>query len=285
MTHIAARPGNTAIITGAADGIGLASACTLAGLGMNLCLVDIDGEKLSAKATEHVLPALDGDASRLLLWPMDVANRDAFAGLKTAVIERFGAVHWLMNNAGIPGGGESWNNFDRWRQVLDVNLWGAINAVSEFAETMIAQDCASVIINTGSKQGITCPPGDTPYNISKSALKTFTEQLQHTLRNTKDCKVTAHLLVPGFTYSGMVSQWLDEKPDSAWWPQQVVDFMLESLAQGHFYILCPDNDVTPEMDAQRIRWSADDIIEQRPPLSRWHEDYDELYKAHEKKTR
>ncbi len=281
MSHAVIKPGNTAIITGAADGIGLATAQTLSRHGMNLCLVDIDAEKLERQAADVVLPALDGDASRMLVHPLDVSDRNAFAALKAAVLNRYGAVHWLMNNAGIPGGGESWNNFDRWRQVLDVNLWGAINAVSEFAETMIAQDSPSVIINTGSKQGITCPPGDTPYNISKSALKTFTEQLQHTLRNTEHCQVSAHLLVPGFTYSGMVSQWLPDKPDSAWWPQQVVDFMLAALAQGHFYILCPDNDVTPAMDAQRIRWGAEDIIEQRPPLSRWHEDFSEHYKARE----
>ena len=282
MSHPAVKPGNTAIITGAADGIGLATAKTLAAAGMNLCLVDLNANKLQDNVEAEVLPALGGDQSRLLTQAMDVSDRSAFTQLKNNVLARFGSVHWLMNNAGIPGGGESWNNLDKWRHVLEVNLWGAINAVSEFAETMIGQDCESVIINTGSKQGITCPPGDTPYNISKSALKTFTEQLQHSLRNTENCQVSAHLLVPGFTYSGMISEWIPDKPESAWWPQQVVDFLLASLEQEHFYILCPDNEVTPAMDAQRIHWAAQDITEQRPPLSRWHEDYSERYKAHEK---
>ena len=89
MHHAAVKAGNTAVITGAADGIGLATACTLAAEGMNLCLVDIDAEKLTASAHQAVMPALDGDASRLLLHPLDVSDRSAFAGLKAAVLDRF----------------------------------------------------------------------------------------------------------------------------------------------------------------------------------------------------
>ena len=68
-----------------------------------------------------------------------------------------------------------------------------------------------------------------------------------------------------------------EKPAAAWTPEQVVDFMLASMGRGDFYILCPDNDVPREMDERRILWAAGDIVENRPPLSRWHPDYKEAF--------
>ncbi|HIC81161.1 MAG TPA: short-chain dehydrogenase, partial [Kiloniellaceae bacterium] len=99
-------------------------------------------------------------------------------------------------------------------------------------------------------------------------LKTYTEQLQHRLRNTEGCQVTAHLLVPGWTTTGN----REHKP-GAWLPAQVIDVMLEALDRGDFYIICPDNEVTAEMDHKRMLWAAGDIIENRPPLSRWHKDW------------
>ena len=106
---------------------------------------------------------------------------------------------------------------------------------------MLAQGTPGLIVNTGSKQGITTPPGNLAYNVSKAALKTYTEGLAHELRNTPGAKLTAHLLIPGFTYTGLTDG-ATEKPAGAWTGEQVVDFMLESLARGDFYILCPDNE-------------------------------------------
>jgi short-subunit dehydrogenase len=122
-------------------------------------------------------------------------------------------------------------------------------------------------------------PGNPAYNASKSAVKSITEALEHDLRNTEGCQVSAHLLVPGFTYTGLVREFLPEKPDSAWVPDQVVAFMVESLERGDFYILCPDNDVTREMDNKRIAWAMGDLIEARPALSRWHPDYLAAFEA------
>lgn len=142
---------------------------------------------------------------------------------------------------------------------------------------MIAQGKPACIINTGSKQGITCPPGNTAYNVSKAGIKALTEGLQHDLRNTEDCQVSAHLLVPGFTYTGMVSAHMPKKPDAAWLPEQLVDYMVDRLGDGDFYIICPDNDVTEEIDSKRILWGAGDIANKRPALSRWHPDYKQAF--------
>ena len=65
-----------------------------------------------------------------------------------------------------------------------------------------------------------------------------------------------------------------------WTPDQVVDFMLDGMAAGDFYILCPDGEVTREIDNKRIQWAADDLIQNRPPLSRWHPDHAEAFKAY-----
>jgi NAD(P)-dependent dehydrogenase (short-subunit alcohol dehydrogenase family) len=179
-----------------------------------------------------------------------------------------------MNNAGIEGGGELFGDPESWKAILQTNLWGVINGVQVFAPLMIAQGKPGAIINTGSKQGITTPPGNTPYNVSKAGVKVVSEALAHELRNIPDCQVTAHLLIPGFVYTGLTkARGVTEKPPGAWAPEDVIDALLPAMARGDFYILCPDNETSTEMDHGRIRWAAEDIIQNRPALSRWHPDY------------
>jgi len=182
-----------------------------------------------------------------------------------------------MNNAGTGPGGGPFDHYERWQRVIGVNLWGVINGVHAFLPAMIAAGREAIVVNTGSKQGITSPPGDTAYNVSKAGVRAVTEGLQHALRNTKDCRITAHLLIPGWTFTGLTAGTAAEKPAGAWTADQVVDYMFQSLARGDFYILCPDNEVTREIDARRILWAAGDIVENRPPLSRWHPDYKEAF--------
>ena len=107
----------------------------------------------------------------------------------------------------------------------------------------------------------------------------LTEGLAHTLLQQTEGRVTAHLLVPGFTYTGMIKRFIKEKPAGAWLPEQVADFLFESLARGDFYILCPDNDVTREMDEKRILWNTYDMIENRPALSRWNPAFEAEFEA------
>ena len=94
--------------------------------------------------------------------------------------QSFGEVAVLMNNAGIGDGGGPTENYERWQSVLSVNLWGVIHGVQAFAEAMASQGTPASIVNTGSKQGITCPPGDTAYNVSKAG-EVLTEDLAHYL--------------------------------------------------------------------------------------------------------
>jgi NAD(P)-dependent dehydrogenase (short-subunit alcohol dehydrogenase family) len=273
--HPALTKDRTAVITGAASGIGLAAAAKLASLGMKLCLADIDGAALDRAAAEVARHAANPRDIRTLL--ADVSRREDVQGLKDLAYESFGEVAFLMNNAGVEGGGTLLGDPARWRKIIEVNLWGVIHGVQIFAPAMIAQATPCAIVNTGSKQGITCPPGETAYNVTKAGVKVVTEALAHELRNTEGCAVTAHLLVPGFTFTGFTRVRVSEKPAGAWTPEQVIDFMLEAMAAGDFYLLCPDNDVTRDMDERRILWAAQDIIKNRPALSRWHPDYKQAF--------
>ncbi|CAN7395900.1 SDR family NAD(P)-dependent oxidoreductase [Bosea sp. LjRoot9] len=273
----AIAPSHVAVVTGAASGIGYAAARAFAGLGMKVAIADRDAEGL--KAAGQVLATLVGEEN-VLAAPTDVARREAVQALHEQVTARFGAVHVLMNNAGIQPGSAMFGPTETWERILAVNLGGIVNGTQIFAPDMIAGGAPSLIINTGSKQGITTPPGDPAYNVSKAGVKAFTEALQHELRGTAGCKVSAHLLIPGFVYTPLTAKGRLEQPAGAWTPEQTVDFMLERLGAGDFYILCPDNETPRALDEKRMAWAIGDIIENRPPLSRWHPGFAEAFKAH-----
>ena len=277
--HPALVKGHVAVITGAASGIGLAAAKAFARMGLCVVLVDLDGDRLANAAAEVTALAAGGEADVVAIGT-DVSKLDELEALERAVIQRFGRVHVLMNNAGIQPGSALFGPQANWDNVLGVNLMAVINGTRTFGPGMVAHKDAALIINTGSKQGITTPPGDPAYNVSKAGVKAFTEALQHELRNTPDCNVSAHLLIPGFVFTGLTANGRTEKPSGAWTPEETVEFMLESLVRGDFYILCPDNEVPRALDEKRIAWAAGDIIENRPPLSRWHPDYADAFKTY-----
>jgi NAD(P)-dependent dehydrogenase (short-subunit alcohol dehydrogenase family) len=276
MPHPALSANNVAVITGGASGIGLAAAEKFASLGMKVCIADVDPVRLTQAETKLASIA-PGGADSVMATVVDVSRAESVAELEAAVRKRFGGTDVLMNNAGIQPGSTMFGEPDNWQRIIGVNMWGIVHGSRVFAPSMIARARAGLIINTGSKQGITTPPGDPAYNVSKAGVKAFTEALQHELRNTKDCRVTAHLLIPGFVFTGLTARGRTEKPAGAWTPEQTVDFMMARLEAGDFYILCPDNDVPRALDERRVLWAAGDIVKNRPALSRWHPDYADAF--------
>lgn len=278
MTHPALTKGAVATVTGGAAGIGLAAAKQFQKLGLRVCIADINADQLRG-AAEEIAAQATGRADDVLTVETEVSRVDDLRQLEAAVRDRFGGTDILMNNAGIQTGSSIFGAAENWQRVLDVNLWGVINGTQVFVPGMIARGRLGLVINTGSKQGITTPPGDPAYNVSKAGVKAFTEALQHELRNTPNCQISAHLLIPGFVFTNLAAPGRTEKPAGAWTPEQTIDFMMERLDLGDFYILCPDNDVPRQLDERRILWAAGDIVENRPPLSRWHPDYAALFEA------
>ena len=276
MSLAALAPAHVAVVTGAASGIGLAAAKRFAAMGLKVALADLPGERLEAAGRE--VAVVDG-AVEVLTVATDVSSRDEVKRLETTVLERFGRVHVLMNNAGIQPGSSVFESAADWERVLAVNLWGPIHGVQVFVPGMIAHGQDGLVINTGSKQGITTPPGDPAYNVAKAGVKVLTEALAHELRGVPACRISAHLLIPGFVFTPLTARGRREKPAAAWTPEETVDFMLDSLGRGDFYILCPDNDVPRRLDEKRILWAAQDITQNRPALSRWHPDWSERFKA------
>lgn len=278
------KKGNTALITGGASGIGLAVAQLCHGHGMKLALVDVDGEKL-IKAKDSL-----GDQTEVEIYPTDVSKLEEWKSLQAKVVAKFDRVDFLMLNAAI-GTKSIWEDTAYFHkviplihllnlsprlpfsivQIIDTNLFGVINGIATFLPSIRANPAPSAIVITGSKQGITNPPGNPAYNASKAAVKSLAEHLSYDLRSTS---TSVHLLVPGWTHTGLTgAETAKQKPDGAWNPQQVASHLEEKMGEDVFYILCPDNDVTVDKDRRRMLWTTGDVINERPPLSRWREEY------------
>jgi NAD(P)-dependent dehydrogenase (short-subunit alcohol dehydrogenase family) len=263
--------GNVAVITGAASGIGRAAAERFGKHGMRLVLFDRDADKLAG--------VTKGLTTQVRFLAGDVGRFEDVARLRDLAFSAFGKVTVLMNNAAIGGeGSDNWDGLEAWRRILDVNLWGVVNGVHAFTATMLAQGAPGAIINTGSKQGITNPPGFPAYAVAKAGVKVMTEQLAYGLREAGG-GVTAHLLVPGWTFTGLTNAPDGKQPKGSWTAGQVVDVMVTRVEAGDFYIICPDGAVSPELDAARILWGAQDMTENRPALSRWHPDWTPRFNA------
>ena len=275
MSHPVLEPGNVAVVTGGASGIGRGVAKALVARGLRVAIADVDEAKLEATRAELAAEAVDGEAA-VLARRVDVSQLPELETLRDATREAFGRVDFLMNNAAAFRIAGTSGDPQAWRETFETNVLGITNGIHVFLPGMLEQGTPGLIVNTGSKQGITNPPGIACYNAAKAAVKSLTESLAHELRNTEGCQIEAHLLVPGWTTTGD-----REHQPGAWRPEQVAEALLEAIERHEFYVICPDGETTWEMDRKRILWSAMDLTERRPPLSRWHPEWKEAFEGFE----
>jgi len=263
------RSGATALITGAASGVGLAVAKLCASHSMNLILVDNNSAKLNeAKSTIPTQGSIE-------VHDIDVSSLDQWSKLKTAVEKDGRKLDFLHLNAGIGLRGD-WTDSAYFHKIFDVNFYGVVNGINTFF-THFNQNNGEqkAVVVTGSKQGITNPPGNPAYNASKSAIKTITEHLNFDLAKSSP-STSVHLLVPGWTFTAMTGGGImKEKPAGAWAPEQVADYLYKKMSEDKFYVICPDNDVDWETDRKRMTWTMGDIVYERKPQSRWLDEFKE----------
>jgi len=211
--------GKTAVLTGAGSGFGLECARIGARLGMNLVLVDVQQDALDRAQAE-----MEANGVAVLARKVDVSDAGQMESLAAAVEQRFGAPHFVFNNAGVGSGGLIWENSVRdWEWVLGVNVWGVIHGVRLFTPMMLAAAKADPayqghIVNTASMAGLLTPPNMGVYNVSKHAVVSLTETLYQDLRLVTD-QVSASVLCPYFVSTGISqshrnrpAELADEKP-------------------------------------------------------------------------
>jgi NAD(P)-dependent dehydrogenase (short-subunit alcohol dehydrogenase family) len=195
--------GKTAVLTGAASGFGLECARLAASLGMNLVLVDVQADALAQAEAECTALGV-----RVMARRVDVSNAAAMDALATEVVARFGAPHFVFNNAGVGSGGLIWENtVADWAWVLGVNLWGVIHGVRCFTPHMLAAAKADPawqghIVNTASMAGLLTPPNMGVYNVSKHAVVALSETLYQDLALVTT-QVGASVLCPYFVPTGI----------------------------------------------------------------------------------
>lgn len=244
------RAGATALITGGASGVGLAVAKLCASHAMNLHLVD-----WNAEALESAKSAISTQGS-IQTHKMDVSSLSDWSNLKAAVDKSGSKLDFLHLNAGI-GGESPWNDPAPFRKMFEVNLFGIINGINTFvADFDNNKGEQKAIVITGSKQGITNPPGRPAYNATKAAVKSLAEHLNFDLAKSGP-STSVHMLVPGWTFTGLTGGGkTKEKPAGAWAPEQVADYLFKKMGEAKFYVICPDNDVDWETDRKRMMWTV-----------------------------
>ena len=199
--------GKTAVLTGAASGFGLECARMAAAHGMNLVLVDVQTDAL-AQAEAELSAACATHGAAVLARKVDVSNAAAMEALAAEVVARFGAPHFVFNNAGVASGGLVWeNSVADWEWVLGVNLWGVVHGVRCFTPHMLAAAQADPawqghIVNTASMAGLLTPPNMGVYNVSKHAVVALTETLHQDLALVTE-QVGASVLCPYFVPTGI----------------------------------------------------------------------------------
>ncbi len=236
--------GKVAVVTGAASGIGRALAETFVGAGMRVVLADVESGPLEEVALS--LREGGGDVFAVLA---DVARPEEVERIGAAAMDVFGGLHVACNNAGVSGGGLTWEiDLETWRWILDVDLWGVIHGVRTFTPLIIASG-GGHIVNTASMAGLTSNAGMSPYNVAKHGVVTLSETLFADLQLTHP-EVGVSVLCPGWVRTrihesernrmDLVADPGDLDPGLAAMKEMVATWIAEGLQPAHVASLVLD---------------------------------------------
>lgn len=249
----------TAVVTGAASGIGLELARVFAEQGMNVVLADIEQRSLS-----QAVDAVSELGARAIGVPTDVGSGDSVAALCRASVERFGSVQVLCNNAGVYTGGQLWEQTeDDYEWLMRVNQWGIIHGLRHFVPQMISQGDDCHIVNTASMAALCTLPFAGIYHMTKHAVLALSECLYHELTMTAQ-QIAVSCLCPESVDTGIADSSRNRPADlgdenitemqkmsmtaiadattGALPPRVLADRVLQAIRDKVFYILPPDGD-------------------------------------------
>jgi NADP-dependent 3-hydroxy acid dehydrogenase YdfG len=276
MDHFA---GKTAVITGAAEGIGRAIAQKAGAEGMALVLADVNAASLAKTAEAFREQGFD-----VLTRTVDVARSEEVEALAAAAFERYGKVHLLVNNAGVALSKTAWQTSQQdWDWVMGVNFYGVTNGLRSFIPPMLEQNEDAHVVNVASLAGLISLPSIAAYNASKFAVVTVSEGLFHDLALRK-AKIGVTVLCPAWVKTGiansernrgqgavqptessdataqMISGSIMRAVESGIEPADVAEKLFASIRAGQLY--CLTHEGTGAVAKERGR----DIFEGRNPV-------------------
>jgi NAD(P)-dependent dehydrogenase (short-subunit alcohol dehydrogenase family) len=288
--------GRTAVITGAASGFGLEACRIAARAGMNVVLADVQADALDSAAAE-----IGGLGAAVLARRVDVGRAADIEALAAATFDRFGAPHFVFNNAGVGAGGLVWEHSAKdWDWVVGVNLMGVAHGVRVFVPAMLAAAARDPayrghVVNTASMAGLLCPPNMGVYNVTKAGVVSLSETLYHDLSLVTD-RVHAHLLCPYFvptaihrsernrpaelkdaashpTRSQLIAQAMSDKAVGSGkvTAAQVARFVFDAMAERRFYVYSHPkalSAVQTRLEDQMLARNPTDPFKDRPEIGR-----------------
>jgi NAD(P)-dependent dehydrogenase (short-subunit alcohol dehydrogenase family) len=238
-----------AIVTGAASGIGLALAEQLAEARMRVVMADLDGDAVTGAASALSERGLDVDAHRL-----DVRDPDAVERVARQAVERFGALHVAVNNAGIVNRGYSWElSLEDWHRVMDVNLWGVIHGVRSFVPRIVETGEEGHVVNVASMAAVLPQDRLGPYTVAKHGILGLSDVLRAEL-SALGVPIGVSVVLPGRIRTGM-------NPIGSVEPTTVATNLLDAIRTQRGYVFTDDHSTGPvEARLQAILAARSDVI-------------------------